>query len=242
MNKLDIKKYLFCAIDFKTITESEKILSVIKNHIGGIKLGLEFFIANGLEGVKYLQKLQLPIFLDLKLHDIPNTVNEALNAALKVKPEYISVHINGGRSMLDLIMRNKRINSTKIIGITMLTSLDKDDLYDLCINLSPKNYVKKLAKLAFDSGLNGIVCSPMEVKSMKKMFPKNFTLITPGIRLKSQNINNDQKRILSPGEAVSLGSDILIVGRPITQSKNPLHTINEITEDIKKKGNYAHKN
>ena len=234
MSDLDIKKYLFCAIDFKSMDESEKILSIIKNHIGGIKLGLEFFISNGLEGVKYLRKLKLPIFLDLKLHDIPNTVNEALNAALEVQPEYISVHINGGKDMMNLIVRNKRVKNTKIIGITMLTSLDKEDLKDLGINLNTSNYVKRLAQLAFDSGLNGLVCSPMEVKTIKKMFPSNFTLITPGIRLKSYNETNDQKRVLSPGDAVKHGSDILVIGRPITKSKDPLLAINRITNDIRK--------
>ena len=215
MNNLDIKKYLFCAIDFKRMDHSEKILSIIKNHIGGIKLGLEFFISNGPEGVKYLKKLKLPIFLDLKLHDIPNTVNEALNAALELEPEYISVHINGGKDMMNLISKNKRIKSTKIIGITMLTSLDREDLMDMGINLNPTEYVKKLAQLAFDSGLSGLVCSPMEVKTIKKMFPNNFTLITPGIRLNKRS--NDQKRTLTPKQAYKNGSDWLVIGRPITK-------------------------
>ena len=239
MNNLDIKKYLFCAIDFKRMDHSEKILSIIKNHIGGIKLGLEFFISNGPEGVKYLKKLKLPIFLDLKLHDIPNTVNEALNAALELEPEYISVHINGGKDMMNLISKNKRIKSTKIIGITMLTSLDREDLIDMGINLNPTEYVKKLAQLAFDSGLNGLVCSPMEVKTIKKMFPNNFTLITPGIRLESGDAVNDQIRTLSPGDAVKYGSDILVIGRPITKSKNPLLAVNKVTNDIIKKNRHV---
>lgn len=229
---LNAKKFLYCAIDYKEIEEAERLLSIISDAIGGIKLGLEFFISNGINGVNKLKKFNLPIFLDLKLHDIPNTVSEAIDAALIAKPDFISVHINGGTEMLKIISKKKK---TKIIGVTMLTSLDERDLLSFGINISVPEYVKKLVKLASEFDLDGVVCSPNELKMLREIYPKDFVLITPGIRLENSKKNDDQKRISSPGDAVKNGSDILIIGRPITRSKDPLFAIQNIKDDIIKR-------
>ena len=229
---LNAKKFLYCAIDYKEIEEAERLLYIISHAIGGIKLGLEFFISNGINGVNRLKKFNLPIFLDLKLHDIPNTVSEAINAALIAKPDFISVHINGGTEMLKIISKKKK---TKIIGVTMLTSLDERDLLSFGINISVTEYVKKLVKLASEFDLDGVVCSPNELKMLREIYPKDFVLITPGIRLENSKKNDDQKRISSPGDAVKNGSDILIIGRPITRSKDPLFAIQNIKDDIIKR-------
>ena len=229
------KKYIYCAIDFKKISEAKNMLSKIKNHIGGIKLGLEFFIANGLKGIKLIKKYNLPIFLDLKLHDIPITVFKSLEAALDVEPEYISVHITGGSKMIELITKKKRY--TKLIGITMLTSLEQDDIKSFGIKVSPKNYVKKLAAIAYKNGLDGIVSSPKELKYLRQTYSKKFIIITPGIRLNDDINEDDQKRIQSPGEAVFNGSNILIIGRPITKAKDPIKSLELIDKDINQRLN-----
>tara|TARA_E500000331_G_C17055483_1_gene625882 strand:+ start:38 stop:745 length:708 start_codon:yes stop_codon:yes gene_type:complete len=229
---LNAKKFLYCAIDYKEIEEAERLLCIISHAIGGIKLGLEFFISNGINGVNRLKKFNLPIFLDLKLHDIPNTVSEAINAALIAKPDFISVHINGGTEMLKIISKKEE---TKIIGVSMLTSLDERDLVSLGINISIPDYVKRLVKLASECDLEGVVCSPNELKMLREIYPKDFVLITPGIRLENSKKNDDQKRISSPGDAIKNGSDILIIGRPITRSKDPLFAIQNIQDDIIKK-------
>ena len=213
------KEFIYCAIDFKRISEAKNILSKIKNHIGGIKLGLEFFIANGLKGIKLIKKYNLPIFLDLKLHDIPITVFKSLEAALDVEPEYISVHITGGSKMIELITKKKRY--TKLFGI----------------KVSPKNYVKKLAAIAYKNGLDGIVSSPKELKYLRQTYSKKFIIITPGIRLNDDINEDDQKRIQSPGEAVFNGSNILIIGRPITKAKDPIKSLELIDKDINQRLN-----
>lgn len=226
------KEKIFCAVDVSSLSDAERLLEIIKDEIGGIKLGLEFFISQGLEGVKKMKKYKLPIFLDLKLHDIPNTVNKAFLSALQVEPEYLSVHISGGKNMLNSISKIK--SKTKIVGITMLTSLASEDLNSFGLNISSKEYVNNLTKLAVESNLDGLVCSPQEIKEVKKISMDNLIIITPGIRLESkENQTHDQKRFLSPGQAIKNGSNILIIGRTVTDSAQPLETLKKIKHEIK---------
>jgi orotidine-5'-phosphate decarboxylase len=223
------KKYIYCAIDYKDLSQSKKLLDQIQNFIGGIKLGLEFFVSNGLEGVKIIKKYKLPIFLDLKLHDIPNTVNKAMEAALSIEPHLISVHVTSGSNVLKLITKHKK--KTKIIGVTMLTSLEAKDLKNIGVECSINKYVEKLAKLAYHNGLDGIVCSPKELSLLRNKFPRKFIFVTPGIRLKKNKLN-DQKRILEPGEAIKKGSNIIVIGRPITEASKPVDMLKEIIKNI----------
>ena len=223
------KKYIYCAIDYKDLSQSKKLLDQIQNFIGGIKLGLEFFISNGLEGVKIIKKYKLPIFLDLKLHDIPNTVNKAMEAALSIEPHLISVHVTSGSNVLKLITKHKK--KTKIIGVTMLTSLEAKDLKNIGVECSINKYVEKLAKLAYHNVLDGIVCSPKELSLLRNKFPRKFIFVTPGIRLKKNKLN-DQKRILEPGEAIKKGSNIIVIGRPITKASKPVNMLKEIIKNI----------
>ena len=226
---MDPKKYIYCAIDYKDLSQSKKLLDQIQNFIGGIKLGLEFFVSNGLEGVKIIKKYKLPIFLDLKLHDIPNTVNKAMEAALSIEPHLISVHVTSGSNVLKLITKHKK--KTKIIGVTMLTSLEAKDLKNIGVECSINKYVEKLAKLAYHNGLDGIVCSPKELSLLRNKFPSKFIFVTPGIRLKKNKLN-DQKRILEPGEAIKKGSNIIVIGRPITEASEPVNMLKEIIKNI----------
>lgn len=229
---MDLKKFIFCAVDFKEVVKAKFLINKIKNHIGGIKIGLEFFVHNGPRAVEQLKKFNLPIFLDLKLHDIPNTVFEATKSVLELEPDFLSVHISGGAKMIEKISNIKC--KTKIIGITMLTSLGSQDLLELGIKFNPDKYVNNLSKMAVEHGLDGIVCSPKELETVSSILPKKFIIITPGIRLKNNVKNDDQKRILSPGEAILKGSKYLVIGRPITKARNPIKVIKNIENDILK--------
>ena len=227
-----LKRSLFCALDFKDPEDAHELIVKVRKYIDGLKVGLEFFVANGPTEVIKLKKYDLPIFLDLKLHDIPNTVSEAVKSVMKINPDLLSVHISGGRQMLKEITSLKK--RPKIVGISMLTSLGKRDLSEMGVNLSPENYVKKLAKLAIKLKLDGIVSSALEAKLIKSVCPKKFIIITPGIRLDNRN-STDQKRVASPKQAIENGASTLIVGRPIIKSKNPAHvakTIKNIIENI----------
>ena len=227
---MSIKRFIFCALDFSDIDETIQFLNIIKNEVGGIKLGLEFFSKNGLNGIKRLKKFNLPIFLDLKLHDIPNTVKKTLLNIIDLEPNFLTIHLSGGKKMIEEVTAIK--NQTKIIGVSMLTSLDKNDLCALGINISENEYVHRLVNLGLQSGIDGVVCSPNEVKELKVKFSNtDLFFVTPGIRLENDKID-DQKRLLSPGLAIKYGSSMLVIGRPITKSPDPIKSINNIKKDI----------
>lgn len=225
----NLKRSLFCALDFKDPGDAHKLIEKVKKYIDGVKVGLEFFLANGPIEVIKLKKYGLPIFLDLKLHDIPNTVSEAVKSVMKIKPDLLSVHITGGRQMLKEVASLKK--RPKIVGISMLTSLEKQDLNQMGINLSPENYVKKLAKIAIKLRLDGIVSSAREAKLIRSICPQEFIIITPGIRLDNKNLA-DQKRVTTPKQAIENGASTLIVGRPIIKSKNPGNVAKKIKNII----------
>ena len=225
---METKKYIFCALDFSDLNQSILFTKKIKNHIGGIKLGLEFFTKNGPKGVEKIKEIGLPVFLDLKLHDIPNTVKQSLKNVLDLSPNYVTVHLSGGYKMLEELKDIKK--DTKIIGVSMLTSLDDEDLKKMGYNIGQKIFIENLVKSGVEAGIDGIVSSPREVKELKKNY-KNLIFVTPGIRLPS-NSRDDQKRIESPRFAVKSGSNILVIGRPITTSKDPLNSIKKIIENI----------
>ncbi len=225
---METKNYIFCALDFSDLEQTISFTKKIKNHVGGIKLGLEFFTKNGPRGVEKLKKMGLPIFLDLKLHDIPNTVKQSLRNVLDLSPNYVTVHLSGGYKMIQELKDIKQ--ETKIIGISLLTSLDDEDLKNMGYNFGQKVFISNLVKAGVKAGVDGIVSSPKEVKELKKNY-KDLIFVTPGIRL-STDKKDDQKRIESPRFAVQAGSNILVIGRPITKSKDPLKSIEKIIENI----------
>ncbi len=226
---MKIKNYIFCALDFSHLNETIEFTSLIKNYVGGVKLGLEFFMNNGPEGVKTIKKIGVPIFLDLKLHDIPNTVKKAAENVIKLNPEYLTVHLNGGKRMIEEIVSIKK--NTKIIGVSMLTSLDEKDLKSFGLKITEKKYIQRLTEIGIDAGIDGVVTSPLEVEMLKNKVQKKFLFVTPGIRLPENN-KNDQKRIATPGEAIKFGSSMLVIGRSITASKNPIKSIEMILKNI----------
>ena len=209
---------IYIAIDTPLLARAQEIVQRVRNHIGGIKLGLEFFCANGHHGVHEMRKFGLPIFLDLKLHDIPNTVAKAVQSLHPLEPAIITVHAAGGRAMLEDAKAAAGIH-TKVVAVTMLTSLDQTDLEETGVTGDSHAQVERLTKLAKEAGLDGIVCSGAEVAHARKLWPAGF-LVVPGVRPVGAS-KGDQKRAVTPREALDAGASILVIGRPITQSSEP---------------------
>ena len=234
MNKI-FKNPIILALDVNSLTKAQSIVSDLKNYIGGIKIGMEFFNSFGPEGVRDISKFDIPIFLDLKLHDIPITVYKTIKTLMKLDIAIINVHASGGRDMLEAAVkaRDESDNkSTKLIAVTVLTSLDDNDIKEIGYRENSEGLVLRLASLAKDSGLDGVVCSAKEISLIKEKLGKDFILVVPGIRLKDDN-KNDQKRLTSPKNAIDSGADLLVIGRPITDSKDPLKAIDNILKNIK---------
>jgi orotidine-5'-phosphate decarboxylase len=211
-------KPIYVAIDTPDLELAKSLATRVRHHVGGIKLGLEFFSANGRAGVKEMGKIGLPIFLDLKLHDIPNTVGKAVQALRPLNPAILTVHAAGGRAMME-DAKAAAPEGTKVVGVTVLTSLDQSDLVAVGYTGNPHEQVMRLAALSREAGLDGIVCSGEEVAAVKAIWPKGF-FVVPGVRL-SNGAVGDQKRTVTPREALDRGASVLVVGRPITQAADP---------------------
>ena len=223
-------KKVIVALDSNNFKEINKLIDVIKNHIFGIKIGYEFFFNFGLEGYKIIQNKNINIFLDLKLHDIPNTTKKGFEAILSLNPYFTSVHISGGDKMLEAIrIKGKK---TKILGVSVLTSLDDAQVKKYYLRENTNKLVSDFTYFAIENKLDGIVCSPQEIKMVKKIAGNNLIIVTPGIRPSSYDKKDDQKRIMGPGKAISLGADYVVIGRPITKSNSPLNQIIEINSEI----------
>jgi|TARA_B110000444_G_scaffold261086_1_gene310995 orotidine-5'-phosphate decarboxylase len=228
------KKLLFCALDTKNLSSAVSLTNIIKDHIDGIKIGLEAYYSIGIEGYRELADIGIPIFLDLKLHDIPNTVHSAIKALLPLKPAILNIHASGGEKMMRSAVEaisDSFDHKPLLIGVTVLTSLDSKDLIKLGINSDSNEHAVRLAELAKNSGLDGVVCSPFEAANIKEICGNNFITIVPGIRPEGSAIN-DQKRFMTPYQAINNGADIIIIGRPITSSKDPLKAVMAIREDM----------
>jgi orotidine-5'-phosphate decarboxylase len=209
---------IYVAIDTPDLERAKEIARRVKGHVGGIKLGLEFFSANGRAGVREMAALGLPIFLDLKFHDIPNTVAKAIQALRPLKPAILTVHAAGGRAMME-DAKAAAPEGTKVVGVTVLTSLDGSDLSSIGVESDPHGQVARLTRLARDAGLDGVVCSGNEVMAARKIWPKGF-FVVPGVR-PANGAAGDQKRVVTPRAALDAGASILVVGRPITQASDP---------------------
>lgn len=213
-----MKGPIFVAIDTPDFERAKAIAARVRNHVGGIKLGLEFFCANGRHGVREMAELGLPIFLDLKLHDIPNTVGKAIQALAPLEPAILTVHAGGGRAMME-DAKAAAPTGTKVVAVTVLTSLDTEDLAGMGIAGDPHAQVERLAGLARDAGLDGIVCSGREVAAAKALWPNGF-FVVPGVR-PADGQAGDQKRVMTPRDALDAGASILVIGRPITAADDP---------------------
>ncbi|MFO0389220.1 MAG: orotidine-5'-phosphate decarboxylase [Alphaproteobacteria bacterium] len=218
---------IICAVDTQDISYASDLASKLEGSVGALKLGLEYFTANGAAGVQHIARHRFPIFLDLKFHDIPNTVAKAIKATAGIDTFMMTVHTAGGRAMLraaiDASMEVADMTGKErplIIGVTVLTSLDQDDLSMVGINSPLHDQVKRLADLAESAGLDGVVCSPYEIKLLREHCGDDFTLVVPGIR-PAGSAKGDQKRVMTPREALEEGANYIVIGRPITGEDDP---------------------
>jgi orotidine-5'-phosphate decarboxylase len=222
-------KPIFVAIDTPNLTRAMVLASQLREHAGGLKLGLEFFMANGPAGVRELAAAGLPVFLDLKLHDIPNTVAKAVEAVAPLKPAILTVHATGGRAMLEAA-KAAAPAETKVVAVTVLTSLDAVDLAETGVIGSPAEQVERLAELARDAGIDGIVCSGAEVAAARAAWPGGF-FVVPGVRPAGAQVA-DQKRVVTPRQALEDGASVLVIGRPITAADDPGNAIRDIAATL----------
>lgn len=221
---------IICAIDTPDVEQARKLAKAVHPHVGALKLGLEFFTANGSAGVMRIASENTPVFLDLKFHDIPNTVASAIRATAGINSFMMTVHTAGGRAMLQAAIDAsmevaEATGKTRpmIIGVTVLTSMDQADLHMTGCMDDVHEQVKRLADLAQSCRLDGVVCSPYEITMLREHCGEDFKLIVPGIRPPEQQGKDDQKRVMTPNEALERGADYLVIGRPITSAPNPAH-------------------
>lgn len=220
---------VFVAIDTPDLRRAEQLADAVRPHVGGLKLGLEFFAANGPAGVERLAAADLPIFLDLKLHDIPNTVAKAVEALASLAPAVLTVHAAGGAAMLK-DAKSAAHPETKVVAVTVLTSLDVDDLRAAGVGGSAEEQVRRLAGLAREAGCDGIVCSGAEVAAARAAWPEG-TFVVPGVRPAGADVG-DQKRVITPAQALRAGASILVVGRPITGAADPREAARAIAASL----------
>ncbi|OJW70362.1 MAG: orotidine 5'-phosphate decarboxylase [Sphingomonadales bacterium 63-6] len=216
---------VYLALDLPQLDDAKALAERVKAHVGGLKLGLEFFCAHGHHGVHELAHVGLPIFLDLKLHDIPNTVAGAMQAIHVLEPAIVTIHASGGRAMME-DAKAAAGEHTKVVAVTMLTSLDENDMMRTGVTGTPHDQVMRLAELAEKAGLDGIVCSGQEVGSVRNQWKDGF-FVVPGLRLPDGN-KGDQKRIVTPRQARDDGASVLVVGRPISRAEDPVEAARAI--------------
>ncbi len=230
---------LFCAIDTIDLTVARRLAFQLKGVVGGLKLGLEFFVAHGPQGVReVIGHTGQPLFLDLKFHDIPNTAAGAVRAAIPLAPTFMTVHTSGGAAMMKAaaetaVTEADRLGMVRprLLGVTVLTSLTERELQTVGQADPVAEQVARLAALAEDSGLDGVVCSPHEVEIVRRQARPGFVIMVPGIR-PANSLRGDQQRVMTPAKALAAGADYLVIGRPITQEKDPAAAARKIAEEI----------
>ncbi|KPF92064.1 orotidine 5'-phosphate decarboxylase [Novosphingobium sp. AAP83] len=210
---------IYLALDLPRLDAAVALAQKVKGHVGGLKLGLEFFCAHGHHGVHEVAKIGLPIFLDLKLHDIPNTVAGAMQSIHVLEPAIVTVHASGGRAMME-DAKAAAGEHCKVVAVTVLTSLNDADLNGMGIAGSAHDQALRLADLAQEAGLDGIVCSGHEVAAIHQRWKKGY-LIVPGLRPADGKLG-DQKRSVTPRAARDAGASVLVIGRPISRAEDPV--------------------
>jgi len=227
---------VFAALDTTDLARARQLAGLVAPHVGGLKLGLEFFLAHGLANTAAVAG-PAPLFLDLKLHDIPNTVAGGVRAIAGLKPEFLTVHAAGGGAMMRAAVAEaaeaaaRTGHRTKLLGVTVLTSLDDGDLDAIGQRGPALDQVRRLALLARASGLDGVICSPFEVAALRAELGPDFLLVVPGIRPAGAALG-DQKRVMGPRDAITAGASRLVIGRPITEAPDPAAAARAIAADL----------
>ncbi|HYE51786.1 MAG TPA: orotidine-5'-phosphate decarboxylase [Azospirillaceae bacterium] len=230
---------VFVALDTPDAAEARALAERLRGRVGGVKLGLEFFNASGPDGIRRVADgLGLPLFLDLKLHDIPNTVAGGVRSVVPLAPRFLTLHTSGGGAMMRAAAEAAAEEAARLgverphlLGVTVLTSLSAEDLEAVGQAVPVADQVRRLAELARRSGLDGVVCSPNECAMLRAALGPDFTLMVPGIR-PAWAAANDQKRVMTPREAIAAGATHLVVGRPITHAADPAEAAGRIQEEL----------
>jgi orotidine-5'-phosphate decarboxylase len=229
---------VFCALDTTDPDAALAMARRLRGLVGGLKLGLEFFSANGPAGVGAVAEGGVPLFLDLKFHDIPNTVAGAIKGAVRLRPLMTTIHAGGGRAMMAAAVdaageeaARLAVDRPKILAVTVLTSMGPEDLSATGVGGAMLDQVKRLAALAQEAGVDGVVCSALEVGALRALCGPAFQLVIPGIR-PAWAAANDQKRVLTPAEAMAKGADWLVIGRPITAAADPAEAAGLIAAEL----------
>ncbi|MCZ2720097.1 orotidine-5'-phosphate decarboxylase [Marinomonas sp. 15G1-11] len=222
------------ALDYPILEDAMNMAQRLDPSQCRVKVGKELFTRVGPAILDDLHKLGFDIFLDLKFHDIPNTVANAVAVAARAGVWMVNVHASGGRKMMEAsanTLQSIQGANTLLIAVTVLTSMDQQDLAEIGIDLSPQEHVQRLARLAKSSGMDGVVCSAQESSVLSHELGKDFCLVTPGIRPTGSD-QGDQKRIMTPTEAIQAGSHYLVMGRPITQAADPIAILRQVNTDL----------
>ena len=221
------------ALDFADENSALALVDQLEPGRCRLKVGKELFTRSGPVLVNKLVKMGFDVFLDLKFHDIPNTVAKACQAGADLGVWMINVHAMGGRKMLEAAREAIPVNASnpKLIAVTVLTSMGEEDLKDIGLNTTPAEQVKRLALLTNECGLDGVVCSPQEINLLRETITTDFELVTPGIR-PQWSVTGDQKRIMTPAQAMQQGSNYLVIGRPITQAEKPMAALEKIEQEL----------
>ncbi len=232
-NPASLQNPVFVALDTTDLDYARQLAARVRDDVGGLKLGLEFFNALGPDGVRPFLDMGLPVFLDLKYHDIPNTVAGACRAAAQLGVSILNVHAQGGAAMMRAAVEAvKSVSpSTRLIAVTMLTSLSDEDLPSVGLTPPVGDQVLRLASLTQQCGLDGVVCSAHEITRLRRELGPDFQLIVPGIRPAGSDVG-DQKRVMGPAEAVAAGANILVIGRPITGATDPGQAARDIAQSL----------
>lgn len=229
---------IFCAIDTPDMARAEHLAAQLSGAVGGLKIGMEFFYAHGAQGYKNLAAFDQPIFLDLKLHDIPNTVAAAIRALAPLQPALLNVHAAGGAAMMRAAAnaaaqaKDNGQSAPLMLAVTVLTSLSQSDLHAIGVSGSPREQVVRLAALARDNGMDGVVCSAHEIDALRAEMGPDFKLVVPGIR-PAGSATHDQKRVMTPQDAQAAGADILVIGRAITEADDPQAAARAICDELR---------
>jgi orotidine-5'-phosphate decarboxylase len=226
------------ALDVGNMDSAKNWVKMLKGHVRWFKVGLELFTAVGPDIVTLIKDNGIRCFLDLKFHDIPNTVAGAVRSAARTGADMMTIHLSGGRAMVKAALKAAQDESIKleierptIVGVSVLTSLSGDDLQEIGVDKSPGEHVAHLARFASSCGLDGLVCSAEDLHHVRHEVPKTLTLITPGIR-PAWSEKGDQKRVATPSSALKAGADLLVIGRPISESTNPVHAVEKIISEM----------
>jgi orotidine-5'-phosphate decarboxylase len=226
---------IIVALDVPTAERALELVEQLAPVVGAFKVGKELFVSAGPEVVRRIRAAGASVFLDLKFHDIPNTVAGAVAAATRLDVQMLTVHAGGGSEMLRAAEQAARETSGKpplVLGVTVLTSLGGHELAEIGMEANVGRQVERLATLAVKSGLRGLVCSPLEIAGLRQLVPAKIQLVTPGIRLQDSK-QDDQKRTLSPKEALDAGADWLVIGRPICAAESPRASAEKILASLK---------